>query len=514
MPNPPLPPFDISQFSSPLLFEALSNPYATPGEVSRLPQARYLLSYLTELKTQTIVIERDYTDGDYLDDYSTYYVKCFRPYERVCKRLHFFSIPLSKEQFVGIITTNAEDEEDSNFRSGYVGFVVARPLPQAVIGRTVLRTYPPDGGRRQYPCTKTYEPNLFGVELKVESLAYQQQDTTLAACATVALWTCFHKTAELFGTPCPRPAAITQVANQVVHQTRPFPSRGLSIEQICNAIRQMELEAEVVPVAGNVPVVSLMYGYLKMSIPVILVVRVEGRGLHAVTLVGYSVRKESVLKQEVSSGASAIPMRGLRIDKFYAHDDQIGPFSRLMVRPSATVEPTDFPVTFEGSWFNPDTGKVLALYPDTVVIPVYNKIRLTFLDIQAWLARLTTLLPMIVGKDTAIEWDIHLITTNTYKKELRQGFSRTSRRAEENLLWTPLPRFIWRASLSTKGVDIMELLADATDTNQSCPFYHLAVYSDEYRTLLAELLEMPELGNLLIDTLTEPFLTFLNQRLQ
>src|SRR5439155_6826742 len=183
----------------------------------------------------------------------------------------------------------------------------------------------------------------------------------------VALWCAFHQTAARFNTPAPRPASITRAANVVMHNARPIPAHGLNVQQMCNAIASVGLDPEVVEVRKNTPLVSLLYGHLRMGLPVLLGVRIEGAGMHAITLTGYSLRQARALKQEVAGGEKSIPMVGLRIDEFYAHDDQFGPFSRLVVKPSANVHNRIYPVTFEGSWTDRSTGKILQMAPEVAV---------------------------------------------------------------------------------------------------------------------------------------------------
>jgi len=50
----------------------------------------YFREYFTTLNARTIVIEENYVDHDYLDDYAAFYVKCLTDYPRKCKRLHSF----------------------------------------------------------------------------------------------------------------------------------------------------------------------------------------------------------------------------------------------------------------------------------------------------------------------------------------------------------------------------------------------------------------------------------------
>ena len=196
----PSQPFTIQEFSAGHLYQALSNEYCAADEVAQQERAQYLFGYLRTLNALTIVTEYEYTDHDYLDDYATYYARCFRSYERRCKRLHFFAAPLSQETFLAALTGNSLSAEEVQLQEVYLGFIVARPLPDAIVGRTILTPPPNNNGGRHYTCTLDYAANLFGLELKVRSLAFQEQDTVLAACATVALWCCFNKTRELFGT--------------------------------------------------------------------------------------------------------------------------------------------------------------------------------------------------------------------------------------------------------------------------------------------------------------------------
>ena len=299
--------FEALKFSEESLWGALSNRHVSPAEVRTHDRARYIYRYLVNLKAETIVVETDYIDGDYLDDFASYYVKCFTDYNRKCKRLHFFKCSfLDDEDFLRKIHGHSNNEEESNLEINYLGFVVARPLPQAIVGRTILRTYESDNGRRNYACTRSYKANLFGLELTIPSLAFQEQDTVLAACATVSLWSCFQKTAELFGKSTPTPAAITRVATQAAHDGRPIPSHGLMTYEICAAIRHVELEPEVFTVRDSLPVVSLIYAYLRMGIPVILGVEIEGVGGHAITLTGYSISGQRKRPQEVAGSSTGI----------------------------------------------------------------------------------------------------------------------------------------------------------------------------------------------------------------
>ncbi len=502
----------VTGFSPDNLLTNLRNSNLSSSDVQSHPVAQYLQEYLATLGARTIVVEDGYVDGDYLDDFATYYVRCFKPYERLCKRLHFFRADFTREQFLSLVRGEMPTTEKDEIRGAYLGFIVSRPLPGAIIGRTVLGTYDADGGRRNYTCTKVYSANLYGFELTVRSLAFQEQDTVLSACATVALWCCFHKTADLFGTLAPRPAVITRAANVIMHHARPIPSHGLNVQQICNAIAAVALEPEVVEIKPGTPLVSLIYSHLRMGLPVLLGVKIEGVGMHAIALTGYSMGKNRVLRQEVAGPGNSIPMAGLRIDKFYAHDDQFGPFSRLWVKPSAIVQNRAYPVTFEGLWKDRFGGKVLQMFPEVVVIPVYNKIRLTFLDVQKWLTRLNDLVRLLLSNTQDFEWDVHLITTNDYKRSFH-SFGVIDAPTVEKVLLTQHPRFIWRCALMIGGSNICELLADATDMSRSLPTYFILWYDARFRSAFSQALNAPRLQSLLYQMLTARFAEFLKAQL-
>lgn len=507
-------PYHICQFTRENLFEALSNDHCKPSQIEGDKRASYLFGYLgsSELQAKTIIVEHNYTDGDYLDDFSAYYVKCFAPYERRCKRLHFFSVLVSEHEFRALIRGDLDDEQRAQIINSYLGFVVARPLPEAIIGRTVLKTYGDDGGRRRYTCTRPYRANLFGVSLTVDSLAYQEQDRVLAACATVSLWSSFQKISDLFNTQAPRPAAITQSANQFLRKTRPIPSKGLIVEQMCMAITDVGLEPEIFRVTPDIALMSLLRAYLEFGLPVILGVFVDRRELHAMTLTGYSLKEDpSSIGQEVGPNRSCIPMTGLRIDEFYAHDDQIGPFARIKVRPFAKPK-SDLRspphLMFEGSWED-ERGDKLGLYPQVAVIPVYNKIRVTFPTIQDRAERMADAMAGAFAPSQRFEWDIHLTSTNDYKVKLHDLGLPID--VVETLCVTQHPRFIWRLLLTIDKRSVIELLADATDMERSCPIYAIIWHDKATMATWVRHLQESGLRDVLSEILGEPLYDFLKQ---
>lgn len=462
----------IRPYSVEALCEALANRYCKPEELSSKKIVSFLAAYLREAGAKTLVVEPDYIDADYLDDYATYYVRCYKPFDRLCKRLHFFRAEISPSEFQDAISS----QEQPSFLKEYLGFIVARPLPDTVIGRTILESNPAVQGA-EFPCTKSYDVNLFGLSLQIKrSLAFQEQDMVLAACATLALWSAFHKAAEEFHTPQPTPSAITTAATRAISDVRRFPSHDLSIYQITDAIRWVGLEPEVIPVRAGLPLLSILFGYMNLGIPPILIVEI-GDQAHAVAVVGYKKDMSSLHQSEIGP-RKGLPMAGLGLRSIFVHDDQFGPFCEWTVRmrtPRGITRRRSevHPLRFIGLWTD-KAGRAVRMIPKFVIVPIYHKIRLAFADLELWIASLEYVFQALPHTKVDRLWDITLVATNDLKEnELRKLLSSEVKEQAVRVLISPHPRFAWRVLLRSAGIPIVELFADATAIAQSFPFYEL-----------------------------------------
>lgn len=493
---------DVRIYTEDAFYEALSGPRFSIENAREHIQAQYLHGYLTDIAVKAFVVECDYVDGDYLADFASYYVSCFEPYERFCRRLHFFSSKFDALHARRIMLGIAESSEIEAFKKAYLGFIVVRPLPVAVIGRTVLVPYPEDQGRRNYTSIVPYTVNLHGIALTVGSLAYQEQDTVLAACATVAIWCALHRTAYLYGSRSPRPPIITAEATKSVLYQRALPSTGLRLEQMMAAIRAAEMEPEVYePVANNSLrlLSSLIYAYSRSGLPVILVADIIGLGKHAVTIAGFSKQKARVFQKELPRAFYAtdiegkrlkdatgneienpvndnLPLMGLWINEFYAHDDGAGPFSRLVVRqpdPTLAYEFADvnWRTRFEGNWKDSTTGLLRAMVPTAIIVPVYHKIRLSHDVVLGWINRVHGLFQGsgLQTNNDRIVWDVFITETRDYKSDVVSMNLHEDRKA--GLLLSSQPRFIWRAMFKIDDQPMAELLLDATSFAKAFPIF-------------------------------------------
>ena len=384
----------------------------SPDEKFRV--LRNLSGYLSELKVECAVIEHEYVDKDYLEDYSRYYSRCHQEYKRWCHRIHFFSGDLgspggnaSQEQVkvkwqrrIEAILSNPDGGQgDAAFRAveyAYLGFVVIRPLATAIVGRTCLKVYPPEdgvvegAGQRCYKALADVPVQFFGRRLMIRSMPFLQQDSTTAACASCALWSAHLVTAQAFHRAQYSPGCITSLATEHgMYEGQSFPNKsGLYDRDMVYAIRRLDLEPicfgggffnddgvrELATPDGN-ELVGRIYAYLSVGLPIILAgdlyyyskgdgdkheERVIGR--HAVTVNGYHMKASN----PISSGS----FKSERVDKIYVHDDQVGPEARIFCEGE----------TWISDWTAPADSAEPKVYMRNlaIVIPAYQKMRVNY----------------------------------------------------------------------------------------------------------------------------------------
>lgn len=157
----------------------------------------------------------------------------------------------------------------------------------------------------------------------------------------------------------------------------------------------------------------------------------------------------------------------------------------MLVKPSVSAGGKAFPIVFEGSWVDPDSGRDLRLYPIMAIAPVYPKIRVTFIDVHKILLPLSKIIALYFGSDD-YEWDVHLTTNNSLKEDIRETVVDPA--VLSTFLLLQQPRFIWRATLVSDGRTMLDFLFDATDMAPSMPMYRALFYDAALRDWMAKLL--------------------------
>lgn len=493
------PAFEVFPFDLDRLIELIAEASfrKSPEEIKSKQHIAYFQSYLPSIGARTMLVERRYIDRDFLEDYAAYYVRCFQPYDRECNRIHFFSEAFTTADFGACISGGPSKLSPANLQDAYLGFVVVKPLPTTVIGRTCLKTYP-ETSQRCFPPTRKFDAHLFGISLSVErTLPFQEQDKIVAACATSALWTVFQSTARHFVHQIRTPIEITKAATHLFSaENRILPNRGLSTLMMSHAIKSVGLEPLLIDASEQHVLQAAIYSYVRAKVPLILNVKLvddHGNGAgslldrHALAVVGYSLRTE-----RVELPGSGLKLRASRIDKIYVHDDQIGPFARMELD-AFEIGVKEFSSAFSlrTSWRSEaPNGKVRAV-PYMLIVPLYHKVRIGW----DWVHDVVTAFDKTISDLSSkagvanlagLEWDVFLSDVNEIKSDI---FTKTSIDSEtrKSILERPMPRFVWRAIARRDESEVAEILFDATDIETGDGIVHVLMHD---RTALGALKQL------------------------
>ncbi len=454
----------VRSFTKSTFANAIKNAHTSKDVILGKNQFVYLFEYLSspDIKARTLVIEENYISKDFLDGYSSYYAYCYERYPKNCRRVHFFSKRFNSSDLSQQIL-----EDNQDFWNGYLGFIVVKPIPITVIGLTILRTYANESQPRIFWGTRDYEVHFFGKKLKVNSLAFQEQDSVIAACATTAIWSMLSKASLDFYTTLKSPSRITRDADTVSSDgSRLFPNKGLNLLQICQAIVNSGLVSEVK--RGNVKyneehgyVVSGSYlrkilnAYSAIGIPIILVIKVPigaNYGAHAITVSGFKQKK-----LEPSQPKNDITWYSENIEKIYAHDDQWGPFARITFLNEKEIE---------NHWTKSD-AKTRPTLVQNIIVPVFPKIRISYENIEAIVLGLDVILRLFFGNQiiSDLVWDIKIHYTQKHKEAIKH--STLTKAAKIKRLTRPYPKYVWVANCYVANQILMEFVFDATGVHNA-----------------------------------------------
>jgi hypothetical protein len=472
---------EVHPYSNQRLVELLSREGGgDPGVIGLKAHVDYFSTYFAALHASTIVVEDGYIDRYFLEDFAGYYVRCSRPYKRECLRLHFFSHQFNQATFRAVLEGNTTQLSHQTLARTYLGFVVVKPLPKTMVGRTCLKTY--KGGRRTFPITREYKVNLFGIPLSVRTLAFQEQDSVAAACATSSLWSAFHGTGRLFHHAIPSPHEITRRATETLPaNTRNFPNYGLSYEQMAQAIRSVGLEPYLVGAGDHIMLKRTLYAYLSASIPVILGIRLyhqmQFNGKHAVTATGF--RLSPAIHQ-----AQGFVLNADRMIRVYVHDDQVGPFARMLFEVGQILDRNNNPINVDclsTSFGGPSQPHIAVA--ENLLIPLMDMIRIPFKLVHdttlmfhvviVWLMSVSNL------QGLNLIWDIKLRTVSEFKLGLLKDPAispATKRRA----VLDSLPCFVWIVTLKNGDNNLVDFVFDTTDLEQGRLLLSHVPYDDAF----------------------------------
>lgn len=493
-----------------VLFGADSDLPSIVAAILQKRQSGVICRCLDILKPQYYVIEDEYIDRDFMEDYSHYYSRCFKQYPRTCCRVHFFGFGVGVEEIKGVLLGVEDDRWRDRLDSiieSYLGFIVLRPLPPTVYSRICLR--PVLTGDAALATTEI-SVHLFGATLQVRTIPFQEQDSVVAACATSALWSAFQITGRQSPHCIPSPHRITRVATEGgACESRAFPSKGLTIGEIGRAIFKMGLSQQSLSTYNQEMFRAEVYAYLRLGIPLILcgTIREPGKkrdseNWHAVTIVGFHI-------PEGDSGVSCgnVFVHGAAIDRLYCHDDRLGPFFEFVGEPENRDDDNKDGAMIK--WKTYERKRVLmsdfTLGNDyerftvkSVIAPVYHKLRIGLTDVLDELELLNEkILVYLEEVGFADKFDIHHMTWDLYlsssvdlKKRSRNASTGLDGQLVAKICSEPMPKYVWVASAFEKDRRLGTFLVDATGIAQDIDVFTFIEGEDGFKAILYSIAKM------------------------
>jgi len=177
----------------------------------------WVFEHVRSLGASVALLEHQYLDRDYRDEYRQFYAKTFRWIPDRCERLHFWTR-----------------------RNRYLGYVSLRPIAGRPVGRTMLAPGPEF--EDDVSCVAAGSASPYGIRNTIEAFPYISQDRQYGRCAHAVIWMIAQYHHLRFGAPQRFMSEIVSAAASVEFG-RVVPSDGLTDDQVGAALRYLDLGA-------------------------------------------------------------------------------------------------------------------------------------------------------------------------------------------------------------------------------------------------------------------------------
>jgi len=200
---------------------------------------------------------------------------------------------------------------------------------------------------------------------------------------------------------------------------------------------------------------------------------------HAIAATGFR------MTEDLKPYGKGLLLRASTIQQIYAHDDQIGPFSRMLLT-DRRIEFADATSVFDSlsSQYGPGGKQGHIFVPMQLLIPLETSIRIPFesvldavVDFDSVVEQLR--LQQIFDLPDRLVWDIYLTAINDFKHKIQQDTSISATTRQKALLGR-LPKFIWRATARSADAQVFDFLFDTTDALQGPLLMEVLFYNEQF----------------------------------
>lgn len=473
---------EISEFTSTPLPIVISKPFMG-----------YLKGYLEHWSVVSVVIENDYIDSSFLDDYSKYYVKNFKNYKKKCVRVHFFNS--IQEELKKIYSLSLNLNEIEKLKNEYLGYIVIRPIPEYFVGKVCLVRWYNDNAHCFLSAPEKNNSSLLGINFSIDTIPFMEQDHVISVCATSALWSFFNASKYINKEPLNSPFSITKEAlvNNNCYDDNNLTS-GYTVEMICDCIKKnglIPLHFDV-DVSNKEVLKEYIHCFLTSDYPIILGLDVYKKKLQSNPYSPKFIKNDNGKKVYDFHGLHAVVVVGDSLNsssgsKLYIHDDMIGPY--------ACLKENDFcwELDFEKTAAHAVSPHEPEFYvPTDIILGIHPKVRLPYKNIRLFCKFFIedfskSNLEKIAMKEN-LEYAIRVCESNKLKKYLRENNELYCNASD--LIKTPLPRFVWIADFYFAKENLcFSFVFDATEVPHGKSLLYILYTSEVFFKQLIRLYE-------------------------
>ncbi len=400
-------------------------------------------------KISAILVETPYYDSDYLSTYYCFYSRKHRHFPKESIRIHFYN----------------HDE--------YCGYITVRPTMEGTnIGKSYLsaQAFCPNDSK---VITNSFKVHMLGEENFVDSFPWMQQETDVAVCAHVAIWSIL----RYYGTKFANYHNMTM--GNIVEQlpetmNRKIPTTAVNIQQIPDIFKKLGFTPIVVnrQRVGNDIFMQELLSYLDSGIPII---GCMSQKRHAISIIGYKkYGKDSEKFKKAIDNPKKRAYNSDLISELIVNDDNYFPYKIMGKR-------EDFNPFVKEQVFDKNQKFIEDI--DYLIIPLYDRMQYSYLSVKDAVEKYLDN-ENILENDRSYIIRPYITSANSLKEHSYRIF-------DDNSLWDEIPRismprFVWCIDISSveeynKGNTDIQMVIDTTCCNMELQPWIYVLTQDKFK---------------------------------
>lgn len=380
-----------------------------------------------------VIIEYPYYDSDYLSTYYLFYSKKNRIFKKQCCRLHLY----------------CSDDEDNH---RYGGYITLRPtMEETKIGKTYLEPWLLLK-HTAFIMTSEFEVHLRGKDFHVEAFPWMKQETDIAVCAHVAIWSILRYYGNKYNNY--RDITMGDIIELMPESVgRKYPTKAVSMQQIPDVFKDLGFSPIVVRKKNNsdLDFNNELFTYIESGIPLVACMSKKN---HAIALIGHG--KINYERLNLLSDRDIILTSELQ-DTVIVQDDNIFPYQELSYN---SVNPFDYSDEM-------DNKQYVFQDIDYLIVPLYNRMQLSYDAVTSAYRSFLNKTPDFIQKGEQYLARIYITSANSFKRYVFN--SKKINPVLETIINTlEMPKFIWCVDLSTRTEYKQNLLSARFIFDSTC----------------------------------------------